>query len=336
MKTLLVFRERLKKFYAQNSMFIDKAFQFVLALVVFTAISNSLGFMKSLTNPILLAGLSVICMFLPINGTVLFAAALILIQLYKLSIEVMAVTAAIMLVMFILYFRFVPKQAIVLLLTPLACALKIPYIMPVALGLTATPLSMVSVGCGVMIYYIIHYVTVYAAGVSTADEADAVSRVSYFVQNVLQNKQMILMIIAFAIVITVVYAIRRQSFDHSWDFAIAAGLLLDFVVFVIGNIAFDVKIDYGMLILGSILSLILSLILELFLFTVDYSRTKSVQYEDDEYYYYVKAVPKVSMSVPEKTVKRINHGRGSQHFERPLPEEEEEDIDREIRKKAGR
>ena len=201
-----------------------------------------------------------------------------------------------MLVMFILYFRFVPKQAIVLLLTPLACALKIPYIMPVALGLTATPLSMVSVGCGVMIYYIIHYVTVYAAGVSTADEADAVSRVSYFVQNVLQNKQMILMIIAFAIVITVVYAIRRQSFDHSWDFAIAAGLLLDFVVFVIGNIAFDVKIDYGMLILGSILSLILSLILELFLFTVDYSRTKSVQYEDDEYYYYVKAVPKVSMS----------------------------------------
>ena len=30
------------------------------------------------------------------------------------------------------------------------------------------------------------------------------------------------------------------------------------------------------------------------------------EYEDDEYYYYVKAVPKIVVSTPEKTVKRIN------------------------------
>ena len=48
------------------------------------------------------------------------------------------------------------------------------------------------------------------------------------------------------------------------------------------------------------------MILELFFLSVDYSRSENLQYEDDEYYYYVKAVPKIVVSTPEKTVKRIN------------------------------
>ena len=35
-------------------------------------------------------------------------------------------------------------------------------------------------------------------------------------------------------------------------------------------------------------------ILEFFLFHVDYKRTERLQFEDDEYYYYVKAVPKIT------------------------------------------
>mgnify|MGYP003202143642 FL=1 len=46
--------------------------------------------------------------------------------------------------------------------------------------------------------------------------------------------------------------------------------------------------------------------MEFFLFSVDYSRTERLQFEDDEYYYYVKAIPKISVTAPEKTVKHIN------------------------------
>ncbi len=41
-----------------------------------------------------------------------------------------------------------------------------------------------------------------------------------------------------------------------------------------------------------------------FHFSVDYSKAEKFQYEDDEYYYYVKAIPKVSVAVPEKRVKK--------------------------------
>ena len=39
---------------------------------------------------------------------------------------------------------------------------------------------------------------------------------------------------------------------------------------------------------------------------MDYTRAEHLQFEDDEYYYYVKAIPKVSVAVREKTVKKIN------------------------------
>ena len=39
---------------------------------------------------------------------------------------------------------------------------------------------------------------------------------------------------------------------------------------------------------------------------MDYSRTEKVQYEDDDYYYYVKAVPKYSVAATDVKVKKIN------------------------------
>ena len=40
-------------------------------------------------------------------------------------------------------------------------------------------------------------------------------------------------------------------------------------------------------------------------FAVDYTRTEYLQYEDDDYYYYVKAVPKLTVSAPDVKVQRI-------------------------------
>jgi len=43
--------------------------------------------------------------------------------------------------------------------------------------------------------------------------------------------------------------------------------------------------------------------------SVDYSRVEHTQFEDDEYYYYVRAVPKAFVSVEDKQVKHINAKR---------------------------
>ena len=81
---------------------------------------------------------------------------------------------------------------------------------------------------------------------------------------------------------------------------------MNIVVVAIGDVAMGVHASYGSLIFGSIGAAVIGVILELFFLSVDYSRSENLQYEDDEYYYYVKAVPKIVVSTPEKTVKRIN------------------------------
>ena len=52
-------------------------------------------------------------------------------------------------------------------------------------------------------------------------------------------------------------------------------------------------------------AMIAALLLEFCVFAVDYSRTEYAQFEDDEYYYYVKAIPKNVIAEPKKTVKKI-------------------------------
>jgi hypothetical protein len=86
-------------------------------------------------------------------------------------------------------------------------------------------------------------------------------------------------------------------------------LIVNIVIGVAGNVVLNLETSYAGLMIGNVIAIIVGIILEFFLFSVDYTRAEHIQYEDDEYYYYVKAVPKVSIAVPEKTVKRISEHR---------------------------
>ena len=74
----------------------------------------------------------------------------------------------------------------------------------------------------------------------------------------------------------------------------------------IGDFRFGVPVSVPELVVGMIGAVIASLIYQLFVFSVDYSRTEYTQFEDDDYYYYVKAVPKIAISRTDVKVQEIN------------------------------
>ena len=84
------------------------------------------------------------------------------------------------------------------------------------------------------------------------------------------------------------------------------GTVAQLLVIFVGDFVFGVSVSAGTLIFGLLVSVVLAMIYNFFFFSVDYTCTEYVQFEDDDYYYYVKAVPKIVVSTPEKTVKRIN------------------------------
>ena len=86
----------------------------------------------------------------------------------------------------------------------------------------------------------------------------------------------------------------------------AAGAIVNIMILLVGDLMFDTNVALFGVVLGTIISLLLTAVLQFFVFNVDYSRTEKVQFEDDEYYYYVKAVPKVTVAKAEKKVKQIS------------------------------
>ena len=80
-----------------------------------------------------------------------------LLHYYALSAECALVVLAMFLVMFLLFLRFAPKETLVVLLTPILFSLKMPYVIPVAMGLFGGPASVVSVSFGVIISYLVEY-----------------------------------------------------------------------------------------------------------------------------------------------------------------------------------
>ena len=85
--------------------------------------------------------------------------------------------------------------------------------------------------------------------------------------------------------------------------------MLEFVVILVGNLVLKNDNSVAWTVIGTLISLVIAFVVQFFVFSVDYSRTEHTQFEDDEYYYYVKAVPKMNVAAPEMNVKRINAQR---------------------------
>ncbi len=306
MDNIYAIRGRLGQFYAEYSKFLDKGLQLVLALVTFLLINSNVGFMKLASSPLVSVGLAIIAMFLPINFTLLIAGILILDHMYALSLGALATTAIIFVILYIFFFRLTPDYAVLVILTPVAFALKIPYIIPVICGLILAPTSLFSVGSGAVVYYMMAYVKKSSSSLEASGIKAMLGVATKYIQHILTNKEMWIMICAFIIAFFVTYTLRRTSMDHAWKVAIVAGTIVNVVVVAVGNIAMGVSTSFGSLVIGSVGTIIVGLTLEVFFFAVDYSRCENVQYEDDEYYYYVKAVPKLAIAAAEKTLKHIN------------------------------
>ena len=313
MRNLLEVKEMLKKFYGKYDVYIMPVVKLLITMITLFSVNGQLGYMSRIDSTPIVLMVSLLCSFLPNGFIIFFAAAFILLHCYALSLEVALVALCLFLVMALLFFRFAPKDSLVVVLTPLLFGLKIPYFAPLAMGLLGNPASAVSVGCGVVVYYFIKFVSINAASISAIEEGEMIARLRLVIDGLLNNKEMVVMIATFAFVVILVYIIRKLSIDYAWTVAMIGGGFVNIVILLLGDLMYDVNVSVVGVLLGTVVSVGLCVVLQFFVLCVDYTRTEKVQFEDDEYYYYVKAVPKMTVAAPEKNVKRINAqvGRGT-------------------------
>jgi len=247
--------------------------------------------------------LALICAFFPLTVLVTVAAGVVLLQLYTLSLPVMAVTLIFLLLLYIMLLRFVPQRIWLVLVVLLAYIYDLPFALPVVFGLLGTTFFVVPLICGTIIYYILHYVaTGYAAYVMEGLEIQGVIEIVVnFTQHSLENMEMWVMAAILVVCMLFVYAIRTRSFPHSWKVAIGIGTIALAVSIVMGPPV--VGLDFSEGLFGVILmSIVVGFVLEFLFFSVDYSKTEMLQFEDNEYYYYVKAIPKLGIVKEDRKI----------------------------------
>ena len=305
MTALLEIKQKIKNFYGQYEIYLMPVLKFVLAFVYFLWINANMGYMKQLDNIFIIVILALICSILPTSVMIFVGFALMIGHCYAVGIETAGFMLVLVLFMLILFLRFSSSQNVVLVLTPLSFGFSVPALLPIGAGLLGTAVSALPAGCGVVSYYFIRFVRQQSAVLGSAD-VEAAQKLKLIADGLVQNWGMWITVIAFVIVVLIVNLLRTRAFDYAWRIAIIAGGVVYILVMLAGDFCLNVQLDMVSLILYTVISVVVGIILEFFVFGGDYSRTERLEYEDDEYYYYVKAVPKAAVTTSERSIKKIN------------------------------
>lgn len=305
---LLVLREKFKSLYNVYGFYIECVFKFLLAIFSMMAINSRIGFLTLLKNPIVMIVIALVCAFIPKTMIAVVMSLCMLAHLSSISLEVTALMLIVLVVMYLLFFRFCPKDSLVLILMPILFILKIPYVVPIAVGLIATPVSIVSVTFGTVIYFVMNYIFIHTTELIEICTSEGLTAIGMIINSVFKDRAMLFTIMVFAITIIIVYCVRRLSIDNAFVISVGTGGLVQIITMLIGDLLIGMEnvATIPFIIIGGIISAAIAYLLQFLIYSVDYTRTERTQFEDDEYYYYVKAIPKIKVVAPEVRVKRIN------------------------------
>ncbi len=306
MTTILTIKTELQNLYERYDKIIIPAARTILTFILLTVINNRIGYMSSLDNTMIVLVLSVLCGVISTGCTAFVCALFILAHVSSLSIEVAGVLLAVFLIIFLLYFRMCSGQFLILLLTPLAFVLRIPYVMPLIVGVMGGMSAAIAVSFGVVIYCYLDYIVGNAAVIAAISENDTLERINFAIEGLVSNQDMWVMAVIFLAVGVVVCLICKSTIDYAWTVAVVSAALLNAILHILAMLSFDMEVSLPGLLLGTLVSALIAIVVTFMARGLDYSRAQRVQFEDDEYYYYVKVVPKMQVPTPSKTVKRMN------------------------------
>ena len=178
--------------------------------------------------------------------------------------------------------------------------LNLHFVVPLIAGLFFTPFTIVPVACSFIVASFVRYIVEAAPmveDVGTDLEGQLWRLTSMLLTMFLKITPCFCMPVFLRVMIVVTYVISRLPFDYSWYIAIGAGTLVGIIGMIVGAGYVDVQISVGGTFLGCVISGLFVAVVQFLRCSVDYNRKEFVQFEDDDYYYYVRAIPKMGVSL---------------------------------------
>lgn len=307
---ILEIRAWILKIYQRIRFIFNPAVKFVFSLLVFMWINKNMGYNETVSKPIISILMAGFCAITPLGVITLFSMGLTLVHIYSLaSMTSMLLLVLLVMLYIILYglmLRFSPKYSVVAVAIPFFMGSNLHFTIPLLLGSIGNPLTALPTACGVIIYKVIKIVIEARSRQVEKSLDDVVNLYKEIIDTLVDEKEMFVMIVVFTLVILVVWAIRRIPLDYAFEISIGAGVVTNILGFLIADLKFGCSVNIGSLIGMSLVCGLIAMLCDYMKRILDYTRIERVQFEDDDYYYYVKAVPKTSISLRKLDIRHFN------------------------------
>jgi hypothetical protein len=338
MEHLLIIRETLVKSYKYAEVFIRPVLKFLLGLFIFRAVVGIdhvhpalSGYAERLTSTLVVCLFALLFTVMPSGLSWLLIIVTIAVSL-SATVELAAVVFLFLLFVFLFYARMAPRESILIVFVMVAFHFHVPYLVPLLVGLYFSVTAIIPVTIGVFIYAqlpVIYGLMTPQATMVDVELADLPAVLPEFASDVYAtvlsgigvSQEWLITAVVFALVIVLVHVASRQSIDFAKEIAIALGCIMTIFGFIMSVlVANDSTVNIGMVVLMSVLCAAFALVVRFFDSVLDYQRAESVQFEDDNNYYFVRVVPKIIMTKRKRVVRRIRPQR-EEREERERPEE---------------
>lgn len=307
--TILEIRAQILRFLQKFQFVVEPVAKFIVAFAVFRSINNAIGHQPLLMSLPAELLLSLLGAFTPPVLLVLIAAVFSLIHVYVASPLLAILVAVLMIILYCFIARFSGQYGYVVLAVPILFLLKIPYVAPLLLGLVATPMAVIPAACGVIVYRMF----VVISSVTLVDGSMAIEDILLLyidvIDRLVADKQMLVTIAVFFVMILVMYLLRKLNIEYVFEISVAVGAIVCILGFLVADMVVQTDLNIISMVFGTVGSMVIALVFQFFRLALDYTAVERVQFEDDDYYYYVKAVPKINLTVPERSVKKISAKR---------------------------
>ena len=308
MNRLISFRNKIESFYLKHSRVLGFIGRMLITFACLMILRVSLNFNSILTSIWAVIILSVICGFVPLRFLMVIVLAYTVAQVFTLSTALGIVFLIILALMYLLFFRYAPTYGPALMLMPIMFILRIPVLIPILLGIMGPAISVIVVIFGTVFYYLIYFLDMNAATFASSTGTLEFTKVEILVEGVFRNREFLLILAVLFAVFMIVHFLKRINANYSVEIAIAVGTGAYIVLTLAVALALHTLTTQRLLnfVIGGLIAGALALLINSIFRPLDYSRTETVEFEDDEYNYIVKAVPKATFEKESVQVKRIN------------------------------
>ncbi len=314
MVKLLDFRAKLIDLYKKTEFLAVPLIKFAFAYFVFLKLdtfldqydsSSTFDFLSKTAVKIIL---SLVVTYIP---DIWFTMIIMLITVGRVtlvSIEAGIITFIVLLIIYLLFLTMFREKAILSIITGLALSLNLSYVVPIMVAIFVGPVAIVPVAVGIIVYYLSGslegLIAMKGDGLVQMPFV-LIDMYKFFISQLASNKIMLITIFVFAVVILATYYVSRLEINYAHYMAIGFGAIVMVFGFIIVNTVMKSSISIPEMVKGTLIAVAVAIVAQFLRFSLDYKKVEKHQFEDDDYYYYVKAIPKIKVPEVKKQTKTI-------------------------------